>query len=278
MGVKDFTSLIWQPKGGFLPIRLVEESQSDYKEELMECENIEGFIMGMLVEGLFRLELGVSLEDIVFWAQFYENSPMSMEWLSFDESHQRYLKYKSAIKKGLSDDSIIALYQLMRMGGKYENKLPNKESVHNARVMTKRTLAFFKDKIEETQVQGVGYIKGETKTLELHYAIDILTKNGIWDLKVHRGRLNKNHTMQVYLYSLLLNNPNIDHIGLFNARTNTGYKLTLNDINKFTKGYVISSSIEQALEMYSEGGDPVIQTSSAIARQTKEERETKTHS
>lgn len=282
MGVAEFSKTMWQPKGGFLPITAFDEMESDYKEDLIDGESLQGSVMGMLVEWLFMYEIGTPVNEMFHHLDFIEKSQQRskesyyrilerLKGKEIDPDHDpsfifkpskiylEYTKYKGQLKRGLDDESIKAMNALIRLCGLYNDRIVdfelNKADIHNARVMTKRTLAFFKDSVVQVQAHGVGYIKGETKKIAQGYIIDIITKDGVWDLKVMKGRPSGKQTMQVYLYSMLWDKPNINHIGLFNARTNKGYKLNLKDIDKFTKGYVISSSIEQAIDHIWEEGD-----------------------
>lgn len=247
-----------QPRGGYLkPSQFETKIINDEKHLMaMEFESIHYFNMGMVVDYLTRVEMGVSLEKVFNISLAGINNAF---FGGFDEAIN-YSGLLSKIKKGLNDQSIInactlttfdtwcrAPHSAVRAAQTYslysakqEIIYPNEiqldiNTIENIRTMVQRSINFWK---EHGPVIETGFTFKEnafTNTVNDGEG-DFLTKDTIWDFKVSKNKLNSKQTLQLLMYWIIGQHDgspkykNIKNLGIFNPRLNIVYTLNVSQI------------------------------------------------
>lgn len=143
--------------------------------------------------------------------------------------------------KGLDDFSIAVACRLARFDvaitldkrlydclGEYN---PNEETVHNIRVMVKRTLKFFETFGQPKRIY-VSFEGGYTKVINVGHS-DFLVKTTLINLQYSDNDIKENDAMKLLLHYILSTqsemkcNKAVRKIGLFNPKLNTLYHLDL---------------------------------------------------
>lgn len=225
-----------QPYGGYLPIRNMTVETYDDGEVLNEKENIAPTLVGLTVDYLTRVVLGENE---------YEAFEISFRGLSIAERLNMRIETKPTfIPNDLSDESIINAVILANYDSIYragpifyrEPELPDKQTIENIRRMVLRSEKFFKDVYPVTQF-GFTFEGGYTDTITAGDG-DFLTKDGLWDMKVIRGRLTARHSLQLLIYwrmgihSKYDYFKNVQKLGFFNPRKNQSTMIDVSDISK----------------------------------------------
>ena len=253
---------IKQPRGGFIkPSDMVVELQND-GIQLNHEENVHASIVGMSVDYLTRFMNGATLEDAF---------GISLRGAQMADSFGVKGSLSAALKmlhdiKGLDDASIVNASKLVTfdvwfrnpqaamMSKTYKETNPDKATVENIRTMVNRSMSFFKkygpvtkDGFTFEPVNGKesdyqrmcetkkGSWGGYTGTVESGDG-DFLTKDTIWDFKVSKAPVKKEHTLQLLMYwrmglhSIYPELWNIQYLGIYNPRLNTAYRIAVTDI------------------------------------------------
>lgn len=247
-----------QPRGGYLKPSQFETTIIDDGIQLMDMkfETIHYFNMGMVVEYLTRLEMGVSSKDV-----FIISTTGILNALNhgFEEAIN-YMDLTSDIKKGLDDQSIINacklttfdtwcrnIYSAIRAASTYslysakqEIIYPNEialdtNTIENIRTMVQRSIYFWKKHgpVIET---GFTFKKEAFTNTVTDGEGDFLTKDTIWDFKVSKNKLNSLQTLQLLMYWIIGQHDgspkykNIKKLGIFNPRLNIAYTLNVSQI------------------------------------------------
>ena len=124
---------------------------------------------------------------------------------------------------------------------------PDKETIHNIRVMVQRSINFF-DLYGPVVKSGFSFEGGYTETVTAGDG-DFLTKETLWDFKVSKSLPTNKQTLQLAMYYIMGKHSgkseykDINQIGIFNPRLNRVYTLKMDEIPQNTieeiENYVI---------------------------------------
>lgn len=223
-----------QPWGGYLKRVDFEETLiGSGMETLHGNENVHATLIGLAVDYLSRFMLGSPVEEAFK--------------TSFLGAKLKKTRTANNLKKkiqGLDDQSIISALKLVgfdvvyRNGGfgyqPVEQIRPNEQTVGNVRVMVERTLNFF-EIYGPVTLDGFTFEGAYTKVIASGDG-DFLTKDTLWDLKVLRGYIKKDHTLQLLVYwrmGLRTEQPEfktIKYLGIFNPRQNLVLRYPIEEI------------------------------------------------
>ena len=231
-------SLVKQPRGGFLPVKLFSEEKLSDGKELFSQENVSPNLVGLCVDYLSRFMIGSDKE------QAFEISLLGASLAGVEALAQEFL---SKII-GLDDSSIANACKLVgfdviyRAGISFYKPVeeidPDEQTIANIRIMVERSLAFFSD---YGPVVKDGFdLKGAYTDLITIGDGDFLTADTLWDFKVSKTKPNKDHALQLLSYflrgtrSIHPEFSSIEYLGLYNPRQNVVYRLAISDIPKET--------------------------------------------
>lgn len=187
-----------QPYGGYLPISQMVVEKQDDGITLHPYENSAPSLVGLAVDYLTRIEMGD--EPFEAFAVSVHGMRMAVDM------KVEILQAPSAMPTDLSDESItnaiiLASFDSIFRAGPYAYRactLPDKHTIENIRHMVNRCVAFF-DKVGPVTNPGFMFEGGYTDTITAGDG-DILTKDGLWDIKVYRGNLTSKQTLQLLVY------------------------------------------------------------------------------
>lgn len=225
MTVTQRAKTIKQPWGGYIKrVDFEEKSLGAGEEELNEYENVHASLIGLAVDYLTRYMLTGNLEDS------FKISLLGAKNINKIRTANKLMKGIS----GIDDQSIInaiklsgfdVLYRVGPFGYVPVNQIkPDSDTIKNVRIMIKRTISFF-DKYGPLVMDGFSFEGGYTKIIANGDA-DYLTADTLWDLKVSKKYINKNHTMQLLIYwrmglrSDYESFKNVKNLGIYNPRQN----------------------------------------------------------
>ena len=217
-----------QPYGGFLKVSEFEMAQFGDDIVLNDGETLHPSIIGMATQYLSEFMLGEKKEEVF---------KVSLQGAYNVGLHNPSVLYLENIQ-GLDDNSIINACRLSgydviyRMGRDFyrpvEDFMIDQNTIENIKTMVNRSVKFFNDN---------GPVIDSGMTFEGAYTHkirngdgDILTADGLWDMKVSKNKITNKHTLQVLVYYLMgLRSSNrerfkqVERIGFFNPRLNVSY-------------------------------------------------------
>ena len=231
-------SLVKQPRGGFLPVKLFSEEKLSDEKELFSQENVSPNLVGLCVDYLSRFMIGSDKE------RAFEISLLGASLVGMKVQAQKFLSKIT----GLDDSSIANACKLVgfdviyRAGMAFYKPVeeidPDEQTIANIRIMVERSLAFFAD---YGPVVKDGFdLKGAYTDLITIGDGDFLTADTLWDFKVSKAKPSKTHTLQLLVYYLMgirsihSEFASIEYLGLYNPRQNVVYRLGISDIPKET--------------------------------------------
>lgn len=234
-----------QPRGGFVNPKMFAKELQFCEEKLYDqkLENVHPILVGLAVDYLTRFKIGTSLNN---------SFQISLLGATLIEKNLEAEEILNKINISLDDKSIINSLKLVsydvivRAGSIYykgpESVLPNKETIENVRIMVKRSLIFFK-KYGPVVSDGFTFEGGYTSKIEAGDG-DFLTKDTLWDFKVSKNEITKDHTLQLLIYYLMgiksVHNEfkYIEKLGIWNPRLSLVYLLDINLINDETIDFI----------------------------------------
>ncbi len=120
-----------------------------------------------------------------------------------------------------------------------EDTNPDNNTIKNVRIMVERSAAFW-DKYGPIVKDGFTFEPdGYTKTVDSGDG-DFLTRDTLWDFKVTRTKPTSKHTLQLLMYWVMGQHSgqhefkNITHLGIFNPRMNTIYRVPISKVEAKT--------------------------------------------
>lgn len=226
---------IKQPRGGYINQKMFSRTfLGEGIEELNPEENINAGLVGIVVDYMTRFMLGTKPEDA------FEISILGASKINETKKAKRLLKKV----KGLDDQSIISAVKLsgfdvcFRAGviryKPIEDINPDKQTIENIRTMIKRSLSFF-EQYGPKVLDGFTFEGGYTTTVSSGDG-DFTTEDTLWDFKVTKLHIKKEHTLQVFMYwrmglrSIHPEFKSIKYLGIYNPRLNCVYRLEVADI------------------------------------------------
>lgn len=192
-------------------------------------ETVSPGIVGSTVDYLTRLMTG-STPPEAFSISF--QGMRKLGEYGIDESYT----YETLLERidGLSDVSITSACQLAGFDSAYRAGVtvyrpvleisPDFGTIKNIRKMVERSIAFF-EKFGPVVISGPTFEGGYTDTVAWGDG-DFLTQDTLWDFKVSKQKVSPKQTLQLLMYYLLwrrsihANSIKIEHLGIFNPRTN----------------------------------------------------------
>lgn len=243
-----------QPKGGLLPLHLFECQHYEDQFVINDTENIHASLVGLSVDYLTRYMQTGNREE-AFSVSLYGASNV----------HKLPYAYKLLDSiTGVDDLSISNACKLVSFDTYYRSGkrsyqgvshiAPDADTIHNIRVMVERNLLFF-DAYGPIILNGFTMDGGYTSTIDAGDG-DILTADGLWDIKTNKSKPTSKHTLQILVYYLMgLHSVHsefqqVQYLGLFNPRLNVSYMLPvsaldpsiIHEVNQTVIGYYHQSA------------------------------------
>ncbi|MBZ2066686.1 hypothetical protein K1I94_07280 [Streptococcus sanguinis] len=231
-------SLVKQPRGGFLPVKLFSEEKLSDRKVLFSQENVSPNLVGLCVDYLSRFMTGSDKE------QAFEISLIGASMAGMEALAQEFLsKITNLDDSSISNACKMVGFDVVYRAGMafykpVEEIDPDEQTIANIRIMVERSLAFFAD---YGPVVKDGFdLKGAYTDLITIGDGDFLTADTLWDFKVSKTKPNKDHTLQLLIYYLMGTRSihpefsSIEYLGLYNPRQNVVYCLAISDIPKET--------------------------------------------
>ena len=148
--------------------------------------------------------------------------------------------------KGLNDESIICAVKLSGfdvcfragvMGYKPIQEInPDEDTITNIRVMVQRALHFL-DVYGPKTLDGFTFEGGYTDLVAAGDG-DFITDDTLWDFKVSKMPVKKEHTLQLLMYwrmglhSIYSEFHSVKYLGIYNPRTNEVSRIAVTDISQ----------------------------------------------
>lgn len=235
---------IKQPYGGYIPLSKFRKTQLNDGKTLFESENIHASIIGMTVDYLTRLVMGADASE-AFCISLKGAKRASI--LGQDNSIKIADKLLSRIN-GIDDKSVVNACKLSTFDvwarnpaaapmAKTSSEInPDKDTIWNIQTMIERSVDFWK---EYGPIKADGFTfeyDGYTPTVNSGDG-DFLTYDAMWDFKVSKSKPTSKHTLQLLMYWIMGQHSGkeefkgIKNIGIFNARLNTVYTLSISDVS-----------------------------------------------
>lgn len=251
------TSVVKQPRKGYLPTSCFSENYLFDGNDIYEVESGVKSIQGLAVDYLTRFMLGFQKEDAF---------RISLLGASFCSEDTEATSLLSKIV-GLDEQSIRSACQLVsydvafRLGPSKYTKLDtavlDDKLIFNIKLLVNRCLNFFR-KRGPVKLTGFTFAGGYNKIVDSGDG-DYLTDKCLWDLKVSSLPLKKEQTLQILMYYILgLHSihrefSKIDSIGIYNPLLNIEYTINVNDIDdeiyhnvcKDVIGYNVTDNIHE---------------------------------
>ena len=235
LSVTQRIKVVTQPKGGYInPKELNTISLGEGIDKLNPIESITPGLVGIAVDYLTRFMLGAKIEDA-----FY----ISIEGSKIVNEEKKARKLAKHIK-GLDEKSVLNAVKLVgydvcfRAGVKafrpIDNIEPDSKTIENIITMVNRSLEFFKQYGPKV-LDGFTFTGGYTKTVSAGDG-DFTTNDTLWDFKVSKSPIKKEHTLQILMYwrlgvhSIHPEFKTIKYLGIYNPRLNTVSRIAISDI------------------------------------------------
>jgi len=225
-----------QPRGGYInPKEFKPELLGDGAEELNPEENVNAGLMGMAVDYMTRFMSGTPAKDA------FKVSTMGASRIGEDNKASGFV----AGVKGLDDDSITnalklsgfdVCYRAEIMGYRPVDEInPDSPTIQNVRTMVERSLHFL-EVYGPKVLDSFTFKDGYTYTVNTGDG-DFMTSDTLWDFKVSKTPIKKEHTLQLLMYwrmglhSIHPEFQNMKYLGIYNPRANVASRLATADIS-----------------------------------------------
>lgn len=224
-----------QPRGGYINPRAMEVTQLDDGKLLdHKIESVHSSLVGMAVDYLTRLLSGAAPE-----AAFRISLIGAAIIREDDEAFELLQGVTSLDHDSIANACKLAGYDVLYRAGMagyrpVETIEADSETAANIAIMVQRTLSFF-EKYGPITLDGFSFPGGYTGIVSAGDG-DFLTADTLWDLKVSVSGPTKDHTLQLIMYYLMgkasgqSQFDTITHLGIFNPRLNSVYRIALEDI------------------------------------------------
>ncbi len=226
-----------QPRGGYIkPKELTVVSLGNGADALNPVENVHASLMGLAVDYMTRFMTGAPAPDA------FSISLMGAQIVGEMDLAQKLL----ADVEGLDDKSIICAVKLSGfdvcfragiMGYKPVQDInPDADTIANVRVMVQRALHFL-DVYGPKILDGFTFEGGYTDIVATGDG-DFTTADTLWDFKVSKMPVKKEHTLQLLMYwrmglhSVHSEFHSVKHLGIYNPRTNEVSRIAVTDISQ----------------------------------------------
>jgi hypothetical protein len=230
-----------QPRGGYINPKAMEVRQlEDGKPTPLDhtAENIHASLVGLAVDYLTRLANGAEPRD-AFAISLHGASLLGYAVLARATADVDSLAPGRVDAAAISAACRLSGFDVaFRAGPLMYNPNaqtdPDTVTAEHIAVMVERSLAFFREYGPVT-LDGFTFPGGYTDTVTSGDG-DFLTAETVWDFKVSVTGPTKDHTLQLLMYCLMgqrSGQPQFDairHLGVFNPRLNTVYRVALANI------------------------------------------------
>ena len=234
-----------QPYGGYLNPRdmaVFELKENDSQECLIENENIDPCIIGLVIDYLTRIQLGEVKENVFNIAVLGAERKDTVEKSSKNANSNRVRKWIDSIS-GTDNKSIKSACRIVQYdtwGRGLQNNInirltPNKKTCDNIRCMLLRTEELIR-RYGPVISTGFGFGNGYSEIVSSGDG-DYLTHDTLWDLKVSKDPPKKEHTLQLLMYYVMGKKSGktefsrIKRIGICNPRLNKIYQKEIDEIS-----------------------------------------------
>ena len=256
-------SMIKQPWGGYIRPSSFETIPYNDNAKLNETENVSGNIIGMTVEYLTKLILGVDFEKAfqTSLAGLHEVSPF-VSYESLKPIYDSLTEIKGNDATSIKSACNLVAYDIFGRSPElalYSDGIkkidPDFDTIENIKVFIDRSISFFqiygpvsqygfgflppncseKD-VSKWMKKRKGNLGGYTPVVDSGDG-DFLTEDTLWDFKVTKSKIMSKHTLQLLMYWIMGKHSgqpiysNINRIGIFNPRSNIVYIMNTNDIS-----------------------------------------------
>lgn len=226
---------IKQPRGGYInPKMLNAVSIGEGIELLNPEENVHASLVGLAVDYLTRFMLGEKAKNAF---------RISIKGAGIIGEAGKAAKLVAGVK-GLDNKSITNAVKLSGydvcfragiMGYKPVDKInPDKQTIDNIRTMVERSLKFF-EQYGPKVLDGFTFEGGYTDIVSTGDG-DFTTPDTLWDFKVSKLPVKKEHTLQLLMYwrmglhSIHSEFNTVKFLGIYNPRMNCIYRIAVSDI------------------------------------------------
>jgi len=204
-------------------------------------ENLDTSIVGLAVDYLTRLECGASPRDA------FKASLLGAASIGPDELDKASADVDSLTPGQVDTQAIITACRLVRYDAGFRSGYnlddssptePDATTIEHIQIMLDRSRAFFLE-YGSAILEGFTFKNGYTKLVDSGDG-DFLTKDTLWEFKVISKAPTSAHTLQLLMYYLMgvhSGQPEFDsitHVGVFNPRLNTVYRVALKTISAET--------------------------------------------
>ena len=235
MPVTQRIKQVKQPHGGYImPKQLTVVSLGDGADALNPVENVHAILVGLTVDYMTRFITGASVQDAF---------SISLRGAKIAGEMNLAHELVSNIK-GLDDNSIICAMKLSGFDVCFRSGIrgykpvqginPDADTIANIRVMIQRALHFF-DEYGPKMLDGFTFEGGYTDIVTSGDG-DFTTSDTLWDFKVSKSPVKKEHTLQLLMYwrmglhSVHSEFLAVKYLGIFNPRLNTVSRIAVADI------------------------------------------------
>lgn len=236
-----------QPRGGYLNpkcFKAYPQEEVQGKFVFYDEENVSPNIIGLVVDYMTRYMLTGDKEEA--FSISLKGAKLADEF--FDKKGS--LKKAKELLEGINifeDESIKNACNLVQYDVWVRNLAyaatcefkeiePDKKTISNIIVMIRRAVIFYKIYGPITDYEFTFNKNAFTVTVDSGDG-DFLTKDTMWDLKVTKNEITKDHTLQLLMYWIMGNHSgekkyrDIKHLGIFNPRKNIAYICDVDEIS-----------------------------------------------
>lgn len=228
-----------QPRGGYINPRSMEVRQlNDGNPSPLDhtAENIHPSLVGMAVDYLARFLVGTPVKK-AFAISLLGALCLDELW----QAEEMLEQVTGADQQSIVNACKLAGYDVgYRTGGAGYRPVarikPDTATIDHIRIMVQRSLALF-DQYGPITLNGFRFPGAYTK-LVTNGDGDFLTADTLWDFKVSVRPPTKDHTLQLLMYWIMGRRSgqpefrSITHLGIFNPRLNSVYRIALADVPK----------------------------------------------
>lgn len=233
--VTQRTKKVKQPRGGYIkPKDFKPEVLGDGADALNSEENVHASLMGLAVDYMTRFMSGAPVDDAF---------KISLMGASLVEEDEKAAILLSGIK-GLDNVSIMNAVKLSGfdvcfragiMGYRPVDDInPDEPTIANVRTMVERALHFL-EVYGPKVLDGFTFQGGYTRVVSSGDG-DFTTADTLWDFKVSKAPIKKEHTLQLLMYwrmglhSVHPEFKSVKYLGTYNPRMNTASRIAVADI------------------------------------------------
>ena len=229
---------VYQPEGGYLPIKAFNIKNYQDNKILNPRENIRANYIGLAVDYLTRYKITKNIEE-AFDISLLGAKILYQQYGRYKD-YQNCLRLLDRIKQGDTSAAvqIVAYDEVYRAGVTNIPRLvPDKVTINNIEIMVQRGVDFLHhcSSIIKTGIN----LEGSYTDIVVNGDIDYLTDNALIDFKVIRGDFTADHSLQILMYYLMglrsfhsEDFQKVKWLALFNPRKNNVCFIHIKDISK----------------------------------------------